>query len=100
MSDEKIKIVKLVSGEQFVAEVSLNDGSITVNKPTAMSVTQQGLQARPWLMLNDTDKTITIGNEFVVCITDADEEVTKIFNEQILNPSEIVQPTTGLVLPQ
>lgn len=89
----KVKIVKLVSGEQFVAEVGLADACIMVNKPTSMALTTGGLQARPWLMFNHVDVIIEIKNEFVMCIVNPEEEVARIYDESILNPSDIVQPT-------
>ncbi len=96
----KIKIVKLVSGEQFVGEVGIGDGCILVYKPTVMGLTQEGLQARPWLMFNHVDEIIHIKNEFVMCIVEPENEVAKIYDSSILNPSDIIQPPkTKLELP-
>lgn len=100
MSEANIKMVKVVSGEQFAAQVEVHEKCITVTKPTILQVIpEQGLRAQPWMLLT-RDEPFDISLSHVVCMVELDPEVRKVYEDSILNPSDIVTPPKGLVLPE
>lgn len=97
MSDE-IKVLKLVSGEELVVEVTeQTENNISFKNPVA-AVLQRSQQTggaalgfMPWM--HAADGPFTVGRDKIVCIAKVGEEVKNGYN-QIFGAGIVVPPKT------
>lgn len=93
-----IKVVKLVTGEDVVADVEFKDDSfgrlVILKNPHRFMVTSEGVGTIPLVPFSD-DKTYTINMNHVVLICDPDINIKNGYNSQfgtgIVVPSKDIQ---------
>jgi hypothetical protein len=93
-----IKVVKLVSGEELVVEITdENDSSVTFKNPVA-AVLQRSQQTggaalgfMPWM--HAADGPFTVARDKIVCVANVAEEVKNGYN-QIFGAGIVVPPKT------
>lgn len=81
--------LKLTSGEEIVARFEEETATgYRISKPTAVTMTQQGLGLMPYMFTVDPDRDIVINHNAVVVISATE----KVFADQY------IQGTTGIKL--
>jgi hypothetical protein len=88
-----IKFVKLVSGEDVLADVEVKENEYVLKNPTRLIATREGVGLGPINPLMKEGSALTVGKEHVVYVVEPDEEVRNGFAEQF---GGIVLPPTGL----
>ena len=96
---EKVKILRLTTGEDVIAKVGENDQGVSLNKPFVI-IPQQSAPGQPiQLMMSlynafGKSDTITIAQDKIVFQTDPKDEILKSYEQ---NTSRILQPKAGLI---
>ena len=96
---EKVKIMRLTTGEDVIAKVGENDQGVSFNKPFVI-IPQQSAPGQPvQLMMSlynafGNSDTITIAQDKIVFQTDPKDEILKSYEQ---NTSRILQPKAGLI---
>jgi len=76
-----IKIVKLITGDEVVANVSKDKGVFTLKNPTRIMVTQEGVAMMPLCPFTDEDN-IKIKESHVLYELEAEIEVKNAYNSK------------------
>jgi hypothetical protein len=76
-----IQILKLVSGEDVIAEVSSIDGSLKLKDAHRIVMTQEGLGLMPF-MLFSKDKEFTISESHVLAKGEPEAEIRNAYSSQ------------------
>ena len=90
----KVKLLRIVTGEEVIAElVSESDTTITVKNGLVVMPTQSGVGFAPWATVIDDNKPeITLSHNHVVYIAEVSEDVSKKYNElfgtKLVTPNE------------
>ena len=88
-----IKVVKLVTGEDVVADIEIVDQSsgkvVVLKKPQRFMVTSEGVGSIPLVPFSN-DETYTVSYNHVILIADPDPDIKNGYNSQF---------GTGIVLP-
>ena len=96
---EKVKILRLTTGEDVIAKVGENDQGVSLNKPFVI-IPQQSAPGQPiQLMMSlynafGKSDTITISQDKIVFQTDPKDDILKSYEQ---NTSRILQPKAGLI---
>ena len=96
---EKVKILRLATGEDVIAKVGENDQGVSLHKPFVI-IPQQSAPGQPiQLMMSlynafGKSDTITIAQDKIVFQTDPKDEILKSYEQ---NTSRILQPKAGLI---
>ena len=96
---EKVKILRLATGEDVIAKVGENDQGVSLNKPFVI-IPQQSAPGQPiQLMMSlynafGKSDTITISQDKIVFQTDPKDDILKSYEQ---NTSRILQPKAGLI---
>ena len=96
---QKVKILRLATGEDVIAKVGENDQGVSLNKPFVI-IPQQSAPGQPiQLMMSlynafGKDETITLSKEKIVFITDPKDDILKSYEA---NTSRIIQAKPGLI---
>ncbi len=96
---EKVKILRLATGEDVIAKVGENDQGVSLNKPFVI-IPQQSAPGQPiQLMMSlynafGKSETITVGKDKIVFMTDPKDDILKSYEQ---NTSRILQPKAGLI---
>ena len=96
---EKVKILRLATGEDVIAKVGENDQGVSLHKPFVI-IPQQSAPGQPiQLMMSlynafGKSDTITISQDKIVFQTDPKDEILKSYEQ---NTSRILQPKAGLI---
>ena len=96
---EKVKIMRLTTGEDVIAKVGENDQGVSLNKPFVI-IPQQSAPGQPvQLMMSlynafGKSDTITISQDKIVFQTDPKDDILKSYEQ---NTSRILQPKAGLI---
>ena len=96
---EKVKILRLATGEDVIAKVGENDQGVSLNKPFVI-IPQQSAPGQPiQLMMSlynafGKSDTITIAQDKIVFQTDPKDDILKSYEQ---NTSRILQPKAGLI---
>ena len=96
---EKVKILRLSTGEDVIAKVGENDQGVSLNKPFVI-IPQQSAPGQPiQLMMSlynafGKSDTITISQDKIVFQTDPKDDILKSYEQ---NTSRILQPKAGLI---
>ena len=96
---EKVKILRLSTGEDVIAKVGENDQGVSLNKPFVI-IPQQSAPGQPiQLMMSlynafGKSDTITIAQDKIVFQTDPKDDILKSYEQ---NTSRILQPKAGLI---
>ena len=81
--------IKLTSDTEIITRfISQDENGITIEKPMAVQITQQGLGLMPWLFSADASKEITIANEKIFCTMDTLKDLA----------DQYIEGTTGISL--
>ena len=96
---QKVKILRLATGEDVIAKVGENDQGVSLNKPFVI-IPQQSAPGQPiQLMMSlynafGKDDTITLSKEKIVFMTDPKDDILKSYEA---NTSRIIQAKPGLI---
>ena len=96
---DKVKILRLSTGEDVIAKVGENDQGVSLNKPFVI-IPQQSAPGQPiQLMMSlynafGKSDTITIAQDKIVFQTDPKDDILKSYEQ---NTSRILQPKAGLI---
>ena len=96
---EKVKILRLATGEDVIANVGENDQGVSLHKPFVI-IPQQSAPGQPiQLMMSlynafGKSDTITISQDKIVFQTDPKDDILKSYEQ---NTSRILQPKAGLI---
>jgi hypothetical protein len=96
---EKVKILRLATGEDVIAKVGENDQGVSLHKPFVI-IPQQSAPGQPiQLMMSlynafGKSDTITISQDKIVFQTDPKDDILKSYEQ---NTSRILQPKAGLI---
>ena len=96
---EKVKILRLATGEDVIAKVGENDQGVSLHKPFVI-IPQQSAPGQPiQLMMSlynafGKSDTITIAQDKIVFQTDPKDDILKSYEQ---NTSRILQPKAGLI---
>ena len=96
---EKVKILRLTTGEDVIAKVGENDQGVSLNKPFVIIPQQSGPGQPVQLMMSlynafGKSDTITISQDKIVFQTDPKDDILKSYEQ---NTSRILQPKAGLI---
>ena len=96
---EKVKILRLATGEDVIAKVGENDQGVSLNKPFVIIPQQSGPGQPVQLMMSlynafGKSDTITISQDKIVFQTDPKDDILKSYEQ---NTSRILQPKAGLI---
>ena len=89
-----IKLVRLVTGEDIIADIEKSSGSIIFKKPHRLIFSKDGLASMPLCPFAKTDE-YEISNQHVLFEADPEDEIRNSYAAQV---GSIVVPT-GLVTP-
>ena len=96
---QKVKILRLATGEDVIAKVGENDQGVSLNKPFVI-IPQQSAPGQPiQLMMSlynafGKDETITLTKEKIVFMTDPKDDILKSYEA---NTSRIIQAKPSLI---
>jgi len=90
-----IKVVKLVTGEDVVADVECTPVSIILKNPQRFMMTQEGIGSIP-LVPFSSDSKYEINMNHVVLICEPDQDIKNGYNAQ--HGSGIVIPTNDKII--
>ena len=96
---DKVKILRLTTGEDVIAKVGENDQGVSLNKPFVI-IPQQSAPGKPiQLMMSlynafGKSDTITIAKDKIVFQTEPKDDILKSYEQ---NTSRILQPKAGLI---
>jgi len=96
---EKVKIMRLTTGEDVIAKVGENDQGVSLNKPFVIIPQQSGPGQPVQLMMSlynafGKSDTITLAKDKIVFMTDPKDDILKSYEQ---NTSRILQPKAGLI---
>jgi hypothetical protein len=96
---EKVKILRLATGEDVIAKVGENDQGVSLHKPFVIIPQQSGPGQPVQLMMSlynafGKSDTITIAQDKIVFQTDPKDDILKSYEQ---NTSRILQPKAGLI---
>ena len=96
---DKVKIMRLTTGEDVIAKVGENDQGVSLNKPFVI-IPQQSAPGQPIQLMmslyNAFGKsiTITLAKDKIVFQTEPKDDILKSYEQ---NTSRILQPKAGLI---
>ena len=96
---DKVKILRLTTGEDVIAKVGENDQGVSLNKPFVI-IPQQSAPGKPiQLMMSlynafGKSETITVDKDKIVFMTEPKDEILKSYEQ---NTSKILTPQTSLI---
>ena len=96
---DKVKIMRLTTGEDVIAKVGENDQGVSLNKPFVI-IPQQSAPGKPiQLMMSlynafGKSDTITIAQDKIVFQTDPKDDILKSYEQ---NTSRIISAKPGLI---
>ena len=96
---DKVKILRLTTGEDVIAKVGENDQGVSLNKPFVI-IPQQSAPGQPiQLMMSlynafGKSDTITIAQDKIVFQTDPKDDILKSYEQ---NTSRIITAKPGLI---
>lgn len=77
-----IKVIRLVSGDDVIAEVTQNEtNNIVIKNAQRLLMTPEGLGSMPF-MLFSKDKEFVISNSHVIAIGEPDDEIRNSYSAQ------------------
>jgi len=96
---DKVKILRLTTGEDVIAKVGENDQGVSLNKAFVIIPQQTGPGKPIQLMMSlynafGKNDTITLSKDKIVFMTDPKDDILKSYEQ---NTSRILQPKAGLI---
>lgn len=90
-----IKIVKLVSGEDVIAQIEKKGDSVTLKNPHRLILSQQGLGSMPLCPFSKSSEYV-LSNQSIIFECDPDDEISESYANQV---GAILVPAKGIVTP-
>ena len=96
---DKVKIMRLTTGEDVIAKVGENDQGVSLNKPFVI-IPQQSAPGKPiQLMMSlynafGKSETITVDKDKIVFMTEPKDDILKSYEQ---NTSRIISAKPGLI---
>ena len=96
---DKVKILRLTTGEDVIAKVGENDQGVSLNKPFVI-IPQQSAPGKPiQLMMSlynafGKSETITVDKDKIVFMTEPKDDILKSYEQ---NTSRIISAKPGLI---
>jgi hypothetical protein len=92
----KIKVLKLVTGEEIITQLKSEDeNTIVVVEPQKFIMSQEGVGSMP-LMPMSKDKEYSISKNHVVLISEPDDDIKNVYNSKF--GSGVVIPTSSTII--
>ena len=96
---DKVKILRLTTGEDVIAKVGENDQGVSLNKAFVIIPQQTGPGKPIQLMMSlynafGKNDTITLGKDKIVFMTDPKDDILKSYEQ---NTSRIITAKPGLI---
>ena len=76
-----IRMVKIISGEEVIADIEISSGVYTLKNPVRVVMTREGMGLAPWSPLIKEQK-IQIRYDHVMFTAELDDEVYNGYNAQ------------------
>jgi hypothetical protein len=76
-----IKVIRLVGGDDVIAEIVQNENSTTLKNAQRLVMTHEGLGSMPF-MLFSKDKEFVISNSHIIAIGEPDDEIRNSYSAQ------------------
>ena len=83
-----IVTLKILGGDEVVGRLIAIDGNVTINKPHAVMMGQQGFGLAPYVLTAGPDFKIDVKDQHIVCIVKTYDPVAK----------EYIKQTSGLMV--
>ena len=108
MGEEFIAVIKLVSGEEILASVCVDESGdepiIIAHTPVTMKMINNGMyvKIKPWMELADDDMFIFHMDKIITMTEIKDEKITKIYQRYVEEENEDITkllPSGGEVKP-
>jgi CxxC motif-containing protein len=80
--------LKILGGDEVVGRLVAIDGNVTINKPHAVMMGQQGFGLAPYVLTAGPDFKIDVKDQHIVCIVKTYDPVAK----------EYIKQTSGLMV--
>ena len=96
---DKVKILRLTTGEDVIAKVGENDQGVSLNKAFVIIPQQIGPGKPIQLMMSlynafGKDETVTLSKDKIVFMTNPKDDILKSYEA---NTSRIITPKPGLI---
>lgn len=92
-----VQITRLTTGEEVIAEVTQEGGSVTLKNPLLLIPMQEGrLTFASWMPYN-ADDSVTIKTDAIMFVINPVEEMAKQYIETV-NPSQIMVPDKKIIV--
>ena len=96
---DKVKIMRLTTGEDVIAKVGENDQGVSLNKPFVIIPQQKGPGQPIQLMMSlynafGKSDTVTVAKDKIVFMTEPKDNILKSYEQ---NTSSILQPKKSLI---
>ena len=96
---DKVKILRLTTGEDVIAKVGENDQGVSLNKAFVIIPQQTGPGKPIQLMMSlynafGKDETVTLSKDKIVFMTNPKDDILKSYEA---NTSRIITPKPGLI---
>jgi len=92
-----VKLVKLVTGEELIAEVEHKQPVFELKNPIRLILSEKGVGMAPFSPFLDGDPVkIEIKEEHVICTGNVDIEVVNAYNQQFGSGIVLATPTLKL----
>lgn len=99
-----VKIVRLMSGEEIIANVTETKTTVTLKDPSVLIPSPEGkLLLAKWLPYANIEDGVELGKTHVVFMIDAQKELEEHFTNIIVNNlvipgKKVIDPTSNLKL--
>lgn len=90
-----IKLLRLVTGEEVIAELKGENNCYELTNPARIGLTEEGLGLAPLSLFSKDVKNLTISREHVVWVIDPEDSIANAYNSQF--GSGIILAKSGLV---
>lgn len=78
-----IVTIKILGGDEVVGRLAaIENGTMTINKPHAVMMGQQGFGLAPYVLTAGPDFKINIKDEHIVCVVKTYDAVAKEYTKQ------------------
>lgn len=77
-----IVTLKILGGDEVVGRLIAIDGNVTINKPHAVMMGQQGFGLAPYVLTAGPDFKIDVKDQHIVCIVKTYDPVAKEYIKQ------------------
>jgi hypothetical protein len=90
----EIKVLKLVSGEEFICTLEVKDDFYILTKPQKFLMTQNGIASMP-LIPYSKDEKYSIHKDHVILTCEPDDDIKNVYNSE--HGSGLVIPKSSIL---